>query len=116
MIERLENEQKRQHEHVAAVLQRLRSEKDEWVQLPAIQRQQPGNALERGRLQTEFITQLMQYCFFPRVCFSAVDALFASRFLLVMHQLQTPNFSTLLCYDRVRIILIHIHLMLITAA
>ena len=29
------------------------------------------------------------------------DAIYAAKFVNIIHQLQTPNFSTLICYDRI---------------
>ena len=45
-----------------------------------------------------------QHCLFPRCCFTATatDAIYCARFLYTLHSLKTPNFSSLICYDRVR--------------
>ena len=47
------------------------------------------------------ITSLLQMCLFPRSCFTAVDAYFCAKMLYTMHSLKTPNFSSLISYDRV---------------
>ena len=79
------------------VMHRLDEEKQRWMSFP--ERQSPGGATNRQ--QADLITQILQVCVFPRLTFTTVDALFAAKFLLLMHQLMTFNFSTLLCYDRV---------------
>jgi len=47
------------------------------------------------------ITTVLQLCVFPRCCFTYVDAMYCAKFLYIMHSLKTPNFSSLICYDRV---------------
>ena len=47
-------------------------------------------------------TNFLQLCLFPRCRFTASDALYCGYFIQVLHTLKTPNFSTLICYDRVR--------------
>lgn len=54
-----------------------------------------------GSTKNETITQFLQLGIFPRCCFTASDAIYCAKFVLLVHQLKTPNFSTLLCYDRV---------------
>ena len=49
----------------------------------------------------EMTTQFLQYRLFPRCIFTAQDALFCARFVYLLHMLKTPNFSTLICYDRI---------------
>jgi len=46
-------------------------------------------------------TMILQMCLFPRSCFTAPDAVYCAKFLLTIHSLKTPNFSSLICYDRV---------------
>lgn len=50
--------------------------------------------------KNETITQFLQHCLFPRCIFTMVDAMYCAKFIHVLHSLKTPNFSTLLCYDR----------------
>ena len=38
---------------------------------------------------------------FPRCVFTASDAVYCAKFVHMLHNLKTPNFSTLLCFDRV---------------
>jgi len=53
--------------------------------------------------KSETITQFLQLCMFPRCVFTASDAIYCAKFVHTLHNLKTPNFSTLLCFDRVRI-------------
>lgn len=49
----------------------------------------------------EMTTQFLQHCLFPRSIFTATDALYCAKFVHLLHTIKTPNFSTLICYDRV---------------
>ncbi|KAK2490112.1 hypothetical protein MC885_011648 [Smutsia gigantea] len=85
--DKLLEEEKKQMEHVRRVLQRLKLEKHNWLLTkPA---------------KNETITKFLQLCVFPRCIFSAIDAVYCARFVELVHQQKTPNFSILLCYDRV---------------
>uniref|UniRef100_A0A668AZA5 THO complex subunit 2 n=1 Tax=Myripristis murdjan TaxID=586833 RepID=A0A668AZA5_9TELE len=85
--DKLQEEEKKQLEHVQRVLHRLKLEKDNWL-------------LARST-KNETITKFLQLCLFPRCIFSAIDAVYCARFVELVHQQKTPNFCTLLCYDRV---------------
>ncbi|KAM9326092.1 THO complex subunit 2 [Gastrophryne carolinensis] len=85
--DKLMEEEKKQSEHVSRVLQRMKLEKDTWL-------------LARST-KNETITKFLQLCIFPRCIFSAIDAVYCARFVELVHLQKTPNFSTLLCYDRV---------------
>uniref|UniRef100_G1QFK8 THO complex subunit 2 n=1 Tax=Myotis lucifugus TaxID=59463 RepID=G1QFK8_MYOLU len=85
--DKLVEEEKKQMEHVQRVLQRLKLEKDNWLLAKST--------------KNETITKFLQLCIFPRCIFSAIDAVYCARFVELVHQQKTPNFSTLLCYDRV---------------
>ncbi|XP_040179868.1 THO complex subunit 2 [Rana temporaria] len=85
--DKLVEEEKKQSEHVSRVLQRMKLEKDTWL-------------LARST-KNETITKFLQLCIFPRCIFSAIDAVYCARFVELVHLQKTPNFSTLLCYDRV---------------
>lgn len=90
LIERLQEEKKKQQEHVDRIIYRLNSEKDSWF------------PTRSGRTaKSETIPQFLQLCLFPRCTFTALDAIYCAEFIHIVHNLQTPNFSTLLCYDRV---------------
>ncbi|KAG8448102.1 hypothetical protein GDO86_015265, partial [Hymenochirus boettgeri] len=85
--DKLVEEEKKQSEHVARVLHRMKLEKDNWF-------------LARST-KNETITKFLQLCIFPRCIFSAIDAVYCAKFVELVHQQKTLNFSTLLCYDRV---------------
>ncbi|XP_072483969.1 THO complex subunit 2-like [Notamacropus eugenii] len=85
--DKLLEEEKKQMEHVQRVLQRVKLEKDNWLLAKST--------------KNETITKFLQLCIFPRCIFSAIDAVYCSHFVELIHQQKTPNFSTLLCYDRV---------------
>nr|XP_054586569.1 THO complex subunit 2 isoform X1 [Nothobranchius furzeri]XP_054586570.1 THO complex subunit 2 isoform X1 [Nothobranchius furzeri]XP_054586571.1 THO complex subunit 2 isoform X1 [Nothobranchius furzeri] len=85
--EKLQEEEKKQAEHVQRVLHRLKLEKDNWLLAKST--------------KNETITKFLQLCLFPRCIFSSIDAVYCARFVELVHQQKTPNFCTLLCYDRV---------------
>ncbi|KAH9492653.1 THO complex subunit 2, partial [Bulinus truncatus] len=87
LIDKLKDEARRQMEHVQRVMERLEEEKISWF--------------PTGTLKSEMTTNLLQYCLFPRCCFTASDAIYCGHFIQVLHNLKTPNFSTLITYDRV---------------
>ncbi|XP_072302484.1 THO complex subunit 2 isoform X2 [Eucyclogobius newberryi] len=85
--EKLQEEEKKQAEHVQRVLHRLKLEKDNWLLAKST--------------KNETITKFLQLCLFPRCIFSSIDAVYCAHFVELIHQQKTPNFCTLLCYDRV---------------
>uniref|UniRef100_A0A3Q3KHK3 THO complex subunit 2 n=1 Tax=Monopterus albus TaxID=43700 RepID=A0A3Q3KHK3_MONAL len=85
--EKLQEEEKKQVEHVQRVLHRLKLEKDNWLLAKST--------------KNETITKFLQLCLFPRCIFSSIDAVYCAHFVELVHQQKTPNFCTLLCYDRV---------------
>ncbi|XP_050689638.1 THO complex subunit 2-like isoform X2 [Eriocheir sinensis] len=87
--EKLQEEEKRQKEHVDRVLARLQQEKDRWFTLRGAR--SPKN---------DTVTAFLQLCLFPRCTFTALDAIYCAKFVKMLHSLKTPNFSTLICYDR----------------
>lgn len=90
LIEKLQEERKKQQEHVEKIMGRLNGEKDSWF---------PSRAQRLAKNET--IPQFLQLCLFPRCTFTALDAVYCAKFIHIIHTLKTPNFSTLLCYDRV---------------
>ncbi|ELU01720.1 hypothetical protein CAPTEDRAFT_223841 [Capitella teleta] len=84
---KLTDEEKRQQSHVELVLHRLKKEKDDWFVSKASKH--------------ATITSLLQLCLFPRCVFTASDAIYCAKFLNTIHSLKTPNFSSLICYDRI---------------
>ncbi|CAH0560689.1 unnamed protein product [Brassicogethes aeneus] len=89
LIEKLQDEKKKQTEHVDKIMHRLKQEKDEWFLMRA-----------QKSAKNETITRFLQLCLFPRCTFTQIDALYCAKFVQIIHMLKTPNFSTLLCYDR----------------
>ncbi|XP_052792425.1 THO complex subunit 2-like isoform X2 [Mya arenaria] len=87
MIDKLKDEEKRQTEHVQRITARLKAQRDQWFVSRAT--------------KNETITQFLQLCIFPRCCFTASDAVYCAEFIHILHNLKTPNFSTLICYDRI---------------
>lgn len=73
LIEKLQEEEKKQKEHNDRVMARLTQEKDGWF------------LCRSAKLaKTETITQFLQLCLFPRCVFTATDALFCARFVQVI--------------------------------
>lgn len=89
LIDKLQEERRRQQAHVRRVVARLQRECGGWF---------PARAAKSAKNET--VTRLMQLCLFPRTVFTAPDALYCAEFVHTVHSLKTPNFSTLLCYDR----------------
>ncbi|KAF5285042.1 hypothetical protein FQR65_LT02355 [Abscondita terminalis] len=89
LMEKLQDEKKKQHEHVEKVLYRLNQEKDSWFLLRSAK-----------AAKNETITRFLQLCLFPRCTFTQTDAVYCAKFVHTIHMLKTANFSTLLCYDR----------------
>merc|ERR1719187_2015047 len=89
LVEKMQDEEKRHKEHVDRVMVRLRSEKDHWFLCRSAK-----------TAKNETITQFLQFCLFPRTIFTASDAIYAAKFVNIIHLLKTPNFSTLICFDR----------------
>ncbi|KAJ2950525.1 hypothetical protein O0L34_g8768 [Tuta absoluta] len=90
LIDKLQEERRRQQAHVASVQARLQASCAGWF---------PARAAKSAKNET--VTRLMQLCLFPRCVFTPLDALYCAQFVHAVHKLRTPNFSTLLCYDRV---------------
>lgn len=90
LIEKLQDEKKKQQEHVDKIMHRLQQEKDSWFLSRSVR-----------AAKNETITQFLQLCLFPRCSFTALDAIYCAKFVHTIHCLKTANFSTLLCYDRV---------------
>ena len=87
LLEKLLEEQLKQDQHVSRVRNRLEQEKELWFQ----------SKLAKMESTTQFLTN----CLFPRCLFTASDAIFCAKFVYLLHMLKTPNFSTLICYDRI---------------
>ncbi|ODM96311.1 THO complex subunit 2 [Orchesella cincta] len=90
LIEKLQEEERRQRDHVDRVMTKLKQEKDLWFA--------PRTAKSA---KNETVTAFLQLCLFPRCIFTAPDALYCAHFVNIIHSLATQNFSTLICYDRI---------------
>ena len=90
LAEKLSEEQRRQKEHVDKVMARLQEEKDGWF-----------FSRQARMAKNETITNFLQLCLFPRCVFTASDAIYCAKFVQIIHMLKTPNFSTLICFDRI---------------
>ena len=84
---KLLEEQLNQEEHVKKVLNILDKDKQQWFQ-PKVQKM-------------EMTTQFLQHCLMPRCIFTPNDAIYCAEFVHLLHTIRTPNFSTLICYDRI---------------
>merc|ERR1719357_908971 len=90
MIDKLQDEQRKQQDHVNNVMARLKEEKDTWF-----------FSRSAKLAKNETITTFLQLCLFPRCIFTSTDAIFCAKFVSIIHSLKTPNFSTLICFDRI---------------
>lgn len=90
LIEKLQEERKKQNDHVEKIMRRLNQEKDAWFLSKSVK-----------SAKNETITQFLQLCLFPRCTFTPLDAVYCAKFLHTIHTLKTANFATLLCYDRI---------------
>ncbi|CAH1103884.1 unnamed protein product [Psylliodes chrysocephalus] len=89
LSEKLQDEKKKQTEHVDKIMYRLKQEKDHWFLTKSLK-----------TAKNETITRFLQLCVFPRCTFTQIDAVYCAKFVHTIHLLKTPNFSTLLFYDR----------------
>ena len=87
IITKLTNEAQQQNEHVTKVIHRLENEKKHWF--------------ESNVNKIDVTTNFLQHCLIPRCKFTASDALYCAKFVHFLHCLKTPNFSTLICLDRI---------------
>ena len=87
LIKQLRAELKDQTLNHQATRRRLSLEKDHWFKDTCT--------------RSEIVYQLLQYCIIPRALLSPTDAIFAGRFLRLMHANGTRNFSSLTAYDKV---------------
>lgn len=84
---KLSSEALQQNDHVAKVMNRLEKEKHLWF----------GPNINKMDVTTNFL----QHCLIPRCRLTALDALYCAKFVHALHCLKTPNFSTLICFDRI---------------
>ncbi|CAG8435950.1 6902_t:CDS:2 [Diversispora eburnea] len=88
ILKYLEDEYVEHGQHMKAIEERLKIEKEHWFSGQFSNRQ-------------DIITQLWQYCLFPRLLISPDNAIFCAKFIERMHKIGTANFSTLTLYDRI---------------
>ncbi len=88
----LKAELKTQKEITASVLQALEQTKDSWFE------HLKESALEEMQ---DTIQSFFQFCLLPRCMSSDADALFCAKFVELVHNLNTPNFSTVLFFKNV---------------
>ena len=50
------------------------------------------------------VERFIQFCIFPRVLNTTVDAFYCAKMIHTMHKIKTPNFGTLIILDRVRLV------------
>ncbi len=88
MMDKLIEEEQKQKDHVQHVRARFDKEKDFWFP-------------QKSKTKNETITVFLQLCIFSRCLFTQIDAYYCSKFIQIIHSLKTPNFSTIICYDRI---------------
>lgn len=86
-VAQLNAEMKDQMKSHEVTRKRLQAEKDHWF--------------SDGADRSAIVTQLIQYCLFPRALLSPTDAILAGKFIRTAHNLGTRNFSSLTAYDKV---------------
>ncbi|PWN43379.1 hypothetical protein IE81DRAFT_329522 [Ceraceosorus guamensis] len=88
-------------DHALEVLSHLKAElKAQTLAHSATRRRlavEKGHWFERAQL----VAQLLEHCILPRALLSPTDAIFAGRFIRLMHANGTTNFSSLMTYDRI---------------
>ncbi|KAK9469171.1 transcription factor/nuclear export subunit protein 2-domain-containing protein [Lipomyces arxii] len=103
-MSKLNVENREQVTHFKKTLNRLRKEKDYWLKsklMDAIA--QSTDKAIRSSLPVERCKQMDYFiseCLLSRALFSPVDAVFCAKFVKVLHTLNTPHWSTLLCFER----------------
>ncbi|VDN97902.1 unnamed protein product, partial [Rodentolepis nana] len=88
LINRLAREQDQRKVHVDRIRAWLLTERNSWFQ-------------STSATKMDTVAQFLQYCIYPRVFYTASDAVYAAQFIQVLHQLKTAHFATLICLDRI---------------
>ncbi|KRZ77828.1 THO complex subunit 2 [Trichinella papuae] len=83
---KLLQEQQTHLEHVSLVKARLMSETSRWFYSKSP--------------RTSLVSQMVQACLFPRCVFHEADAFYCVKFIETCHLMKTPNFPTLVFFDR----------------
>ncbi|KRY00418.1 THO complex subunit 2 [Trichinella pseudospiralis] len=84
---KLLQEQQTHLEHVSLVKARLMSETSRWFYSKSP--------------RTSLVSQMVQACLFPRCVFHEADAFYCVKFIETCHLMKTPNFPTLVFFDRI---------------
>ena len=86
-------------------IKRLAREKQHWFthcELPPCRRVHLHSTVPGVGVSAMPMAQvLVDYCFLPRCLLSPMDADFCAQFIKVVHNLSTPGFPTISCWDRV---------------
>ncbi|KAL3318561.1 THO complex subunit 2 [Cichlidogyrus casuarinus] len=88
LLEKLTKELQQRKEHKTRIDSWLSTHKQNWFQVKCLRR-------------LEVVIRFMQMCIYPRVFFTTTDAVFAAKFILVLHQKAFLRFSTLICLDQI---------------
>ncbi|MCO5583306.1 hypothetical protein L7F22_037216 [Adiantum nelumboides] len=95
---------------------KVRSEAQDSIRLlrAELKEQTAGHQFTKNRLKVEkshwfkkdtnrveILYAILQYCFVPRALLSPTDAVFAARFIRIMHTNATYNFDTVKMYDKI---------------
>ncbi|PAA64134.1 hypothetical protein BOX15_Mlig010960g1, partial [Macrostomum lignano] len=88
LTDRLTEEERLLATHVSRVRARIAKDKDLWFHT-------------QRSTKTDTVTTFLQFCVFPRILFTAQDAVYSAKFIYILHASKTANFSTLICFDRI---------------
>ncbi|KAI0984693.1 hypothetical protein GJ496_003231 [Pomphorhynchus laevis] len=88
LIELLHKEEQQHKEHSIKFIESIEGQKHDWF---------PKDVKVRAEIITEFLNQ----CIYPRCLLSEIDSLFCAKFINLVHRLKIPEFSTIICYDRI---------------
>lgn len=114
-LETLSAEMKEQVSAHQATRRRLAIEKEHWFGECLIQAVHILACMQRDKLTFAtvvmrigpipkrglVVSQMLQHCIHPRALLSPTDAMFAAKFLRLMHSSGTRNFSSITAYDKV---------------
>lgn len=107
MLQKLEEDFEKQKANHEVIMRRLDKEKAHWF--PINNERNTANtiiAYLKALTSSQFsyylnLRALLRNCILPRALHSLADAIFCARFVLVLHKLDTPNFSTLQYFNSV---------------
>lgn len=87
LASKLEMEMKKQKENHEIVFSLLQTEKFKWF--------------TNSKSRSQIVHLIVQHCLFPRALFSPADAIYTAKFIKLLHNIGTPNFSSLSLFDRI---------------